>query len=417
MRKILQTILDWEFWLVLALTGASFIFTQALWLAALLPFGFWLVRRWATGSWTAHSAIGLPVLGMVLLLPFNYWISPVRVDSLVQILRLLNGIGLLYATVNWAHSRERLITLTNLLVGIGVGLAAFAPVSVVWGARIKLPFISPELYERFGVLVTDAVNTNVMAGMLILFIPLAAGLLFYAWEQQGTVQRGYLIGAGLAMLAVLILTQSRSALIALTASLLVVVLLRWSRAGLVLVLSLAGVLVVALLTGIGAFNSAITNFIVDAGLSDRLELWSRGLMVLGDVPFTGLGMGGFAQSADLLYPFFIGAPEEISHVHNLYLQIALDLGAPGLVLWLATFCLCGYTAVRVMRRGQKSRLPLATGLGAGQLGSLVALGIHGLFDAVTWGMVRPAPLVWLIWAAGMAATNLYLRKKRSGDQV
>jgi len=36
----------------------------------------------------------------------------------------------------------------------------------------------------------------------------------------------------------------------------------------------------------------------------------------------------------------------------------------------------------------------------------VGLVVNGILDAVTWGMVRPAPLVWLMWGAAMAAWNL-----------
>jgi putative inorganic carbon (HCO3(-)) transporter len=35
--------------------------------------------------------------------------------------------------------------------------------------------------------------------------------------------------------------------------------------------------------------------------------------------------------------------------------------------------------------------------------SQVALVVHGLTDAVTWGMVRPAPLVWALWGLAMAS--------------
>jgi putative inorganic carbon (HCO3(-)) transporter len=45
-------------------------------------------------------------------------------------------------------------------------------------------------------------------------------------------------------------------------------------------------------------------------------------------------------------------------------------------------------------------------LGAGLLGSQIALIVHGLTDAVTWGMVRPAPVVWALWGTVIAAALL-----------
>jgi hypothetical protein len=49
------------------------------------------------------------------------------------------------------------------------------------------------------------------------------------------------------------------------------------------------------------------------------------------------------------------------------------------------------------------------GLGAGLLASQAALLLHGSLDAVTWGMVRSAPLVWLAWGVAAAAGNLAAR--------
>jgi putative inorganic carbon (HCO3(-)) transporter len=46
--------------------------------------------------------------------------------------------------------------------------------------------------------------------------------------------------------------------------------------------------------------------------------------------------------------------------------------------------------------------------------SQLALGVHGLFDAVTWGMVRPAPLIWAIWGLALAAGNFYLGRPITG---
>ncbi len=59
--------------------------------------------------------------------------------------------------------------------------------------------------------------------------------------------------------------------------------------------------------------------------------------MLQDFPFTGIGMGTFTQVADRLYPFFLYAPGTVEHAHNLFLQVGVDLGLPGLIAWLAIF--------------------------------------------------------------------------------
>jgi O-antigen ligase len=44
-------------------------------------------------------------------------------------------------------------------------------------------------------------------------------------------------------------------------------------------------------------------------------------------------MGTFGPVADLFYPFFLVERGQIPHAHNIFLQVAVDLGLPGLVAW------------------------------------------------------------------------------------
>ena len=56
----------------------------------------------------------------------------------------------------------------------------------------------------------------------------------------------------------------------------------------------------------------------------------------------------------LLYPFFLAAPDTIRHAHNLFLQIAVDLGLPGLVAWLAIWLAVTASAWGVYRSGRQA---------------------------------------------------------------
>ncbi len=118
---------------------------------------------------------------------------------------------------------------------------------------------------------------------------------------------------------------------------------------------------------------------------------------------TGIGMGSFGDLADMLYPFFLSEPGSVPHAHNLYLQIAVDLGIPGLVCWLAILFVVIFTSWKLFKQGKELGDTWMAGLGAGLFASQIALVVHGLIDSVTWGMVRPAPLVWGIWGIAVVA--------------
>ncbi|HEX6303159.1 MAG TPA: O-antigen ligase family protein, partial [Anaerolineales bacterium] len=122
----------------------------------------------------------------------------------------------------------------------------------------------------------------------------------------------------------------------------------------------------------------------------------------------GIGMGSFMRVADTIYPFFLMGPGKIVHAHNLFLQVAVDLGIPGFIAWVSILLLVVVAAWQVYGQGRTENNHWISGIGAGLLGSQLALCIHGITDAVTWGLVRPAPLVWGLWGLSMAAWYVYV---------
>ena len=175
---------------------------------------------------------------------------------------------------------------------------------------------------------------------------------------------------------------------------------------------------------LGIYSIGITKFLdflsssnTVSGVGGRQEIWSRAIYMIQDFSFTGIGMGSFGEVADLLYPFFLYTEGSIPHAHNIFLQIAVDLGIPGLIAWLAIWIAITFTAWQLFRVGYKRGNALAKGIGAGLFCSQVALIVHGFLDAVTWGMVRPAPIVWAIWGTSIAAWYIFIHNQKTSEVV
>jgi len=140
------------------------------------------------------------------------------------------------------------------------------------------------------------------------------------------------------------------------------------------------------------------------GIEGRIEVWSRAIFMIQDFPYTGVGMGLYEDIADLMYPFFLHGQSIVTHTHNLFLQVAVDLRLPGVIAWLATLLIVVNLSLRVYLFGRRTNdgFGWESGIGAGLFCSQLALIIHGLTDAVTWGIVRPAHIVWFIWGLAIA---------------
>lgn len=388
-------------WPLAAAAAASVLTERALPAALAVALALAAARWAALGAPGVRTPADWPILALALMGGVSLLITA-RMDlTAPQVGRMLLGIALFYAVAEWAGERGRLRLLGAGLAAAGVVLALGAFVSVDWSLASAKQFLTPALYARFQRLAADSVNPNVMAGYLALLLPCAVAPALFAWPALRTIERALFAGAPALMLVVLVLTQSRAGIAAAAIGLGALAALRWRWALLAgAALGLLAALALAL-GGQRAAGALVANASL-GGLAERQEVWSRGLYMVQDFAFTGIGMGSFAYVTERFYPLTL-SPPGVPHAHNLFLQVAVDLGVPGLLAFLAALALVVAAAWRALRRARIAGDSLVAGLAAGLLASQVALAAHGMLDAVTWGMVRPAVIVWAVWGAAVAA--------------
>ncbi|MCU0508286.1 MAG: O-antigen ligase family protein [Anaerolineae bacterium] len=197
------------------------------------------------------------------------------------------------------------------------------------------------------------IHPNLAAGALVVLLPVTFSGIVAAARSRALAPLAVHTALALPALACLVASSSRgergrqapvaaaitAALIALPAA--------------TLVFSIARPDLAAVVGGIGSD---------DVG---RLPLWGDMLSQLADVPFTGSGLGAtMMNDATYVRLTHVGF---IQHAHQLYLQVALEQGIPGLVAFLGIQALALYLAIR-----------------AGALvgvASLTAMLAHGAVDA------------------------------------
>lgn len=399
-------VLGLEVWVVGGLVVAGLISSRALPLAPIALVGFWLLRGLAYRRFSAATPAEWAVAGLTLMIPVTLWVTAFPELTHPQVHRLLSGIALYYALVNWIITPERLCWAVWGVAAAGFLLACFATISVEWAPN-KVVFVPDLLYSKFQVLVSDPVHPNVIAGGLVILLPVALAVLLFAWRRLHWLEK-ILIGLAAAwMAAILALSLSRGAWLATGIVLVILAAMRWRWGWLAGFAVAIGGGAVAYFLGVERFVQLLVYSSSTGGIESRIEIWSRALYMIQDFPFTGIGLGSFGPVADMLYPFFLFQPSTVFHAHNLFLQIAVDLGLPGLIAWLAIFLCMLRLSWRLYRLGRSNSDCWIAGLGAGLLCSQVALAVHGMLDAVTWGMVRPAPIVWALWGLIAAAWGVY----------
>ena len=152
------------------------------------------------------------------------------------------------------------------------------------------------------------------------------------------------------------------------------------------------------------FNSLLANPSL-GGLDARLEIWQRAIYIIQDFAYTGVGMGMFEPVSLLLYAAYV-SKFDIPHAHNLFLQVAVDLGLPGFMAWFIILIKTLQAAIQAYQWQLPVITNISRALAVGLIGSQIALIIHGLTDAVLWGVVRASPIIWLIWALCLALRKI-----------
>jgi putative inorganic carbon (hco3(-)) transporter len=410
MRKFFLWLNSLDVWIIGLCTIAGFISQRFYLLAVICIVVFGFLRWFTRGYLSIRTPVDLPIILLTMMLPVTLWVTGAMMVTLPQVLRLLTGIGLFYTIVNWTNSNFRLRWLVRGVWCAGLFLAFYAFISVHWNST-KLNFIPASLYNHFPLLASDPANPNVMAGTLTILFPCALGVLWYCGIRLGWIDFGLLCLSVIVVMPVIILTQSRGGILALGETMLLLIVLRWKRGWWFLVgVALIFGVVILLLGPRPIINGIFANPSL-GGLDGRQELWSRAIYMIQDFPFTGVGMGTYVRVAKLLYPFFQYAGSDPIHTHNLLLQIAVDLGIPGLIAWLAIWILIILMAYQLYQRGRVLQDNWISGLGAGLISSQIALVSHGMLDATTWGLVKPAPLVWLVWGITVSGWYIYHRQK------
>jgi putative inorganic carbon (HCO3(-)) transporter len=400
-----QKILSAEIWFLFALSALSLFWIQLLPLITLAAIFFWTIRLIGNGYLTMRTpadwGIGLLCLAMLV----TVYATTTLEKTMIQVWRFLAGIALFYAIVNWCSSHSRIRLLFTGLTLAGLGLALFAPFSVLWTFD-KITFIPELFYRYFSILVSDSANPSVMAGSLVILLPFPLSILIFRWKRAGKIDKMLAALAFSLMMVMLILTRARGAWTAAAAVFLTLLLLFDRRSWILIFLGIVILIALVMVLGDMQILEVLLYSNTVGDLDTRLEIWSRALILIRDFPYTGVGMGSFQEAAETFFAYDQYAPAYIPHAHNIFMQVAVDLGMLGLVAWCSIFLTMIYLSWRFFRYGKLKGEQLIMASCAALLASQVALIINGLTDAVVWGMVRPAPLVWVIWGYA-AAISIY----------
>lgn len=206
----------------------------------------------------------------------------------------------------------------RLLIGCGVGMALVALAA----------FLCNELHPPgdgrlvgFGVMGNSNLAAGGMASVLLWLWP---------WSLRSRLGRSVQGVAVLVLLVFVLLTRTRSVWGGLFVALEAMLLVkgpgrpRWLAVGLLVLGAIAAVVALPMLSA--------------RGWSSRPEIFAGGIRLFMQHPWLGWGQGSDFS--------IVTRSDVLTHAHNLFIQLGIELGLPGLLLWLGIWLALGWTAWR-----------------------------------------------------------------------
>lgn len=375
----------------------------------------WLTKTWRKGKLEIRrSPLDLPILFFLGAYAISTAFSIHLPTSLLGfygrfdgMLTYLSYILLYFLTVQYFTSNERQIQLVDLML-VGGLLAALV------GASQQIFFGVPRPSSFFG-------NSVYFAAYLVIIFFLSLGRFF---TSQATTRRSFYALSSLILLAVLFMTHTRSAWLALGIGLAVFFALKekvslkrifgkfWWTLPVIIVLILLLVVSVLRFT-----NAGIRNFFtqlrlspesIKSGLGFRFLLWRDVLKLIRNHPLVGTGPDTFFYSYSRYVSFetlYLQTKGEIaltlnnkiiSDPHNLFLQMGATIGLPAVALFLTILIVFLSTAWKQVQQANTERRILVISFISGVLALLVMIQLQP-------SPVDFMPFTWLLM--GLAMTD------------
>ncbi len=300
------------------------------------------------------------------------------------------------------------------VLGLGIFQAAYGIYQISSGTEQVWNWIKT---GQHGFVVGTYISRNELAYFLELSVLLALGMamgvhmrepLANGWKNilDESFWKPVLPGFTAVILAIaLLLTGSRGGILSCGGGLISMAVLflvkKQMRAASI---KIFGVAIIIFFYGLGVgLERTAARFGQDGDLEHRLDIAGSVLPMIADYPLSGVGMGAFntAYSPYALPQY--GRNVDVVHAHNDWIEVAAEMGLPGLVLCGSGFAWFMGTSIRSWR---KRNDPGVLGTGAGIMAGLISIALHSFFD---FGMRVPANALATGLLCALLWTRLHMR--------
>ena len=329
---------------ILAMTALPLVPTMAVLGLVLLSVGSLILAMCQdTDRGLRYSAVNKYVWLYMLVYSLATLVSVTPRGSLPVGLITVCFVGFYHVLVSGIETRRQVRFLLGALAAAGAVVSVYGILQYVSPGLIgAAAWLDDEMFD-FARVYSTLGNPNVLGTYFLLVIPVTFAGMLTAKTNQG---RLYFLGCAGLMCLCLVLTFSRGAYLGILFAAAIFALLldrRFFVPGILAVIIIFLAMPEAILHRFFSIGD-----LEDTSTSYRVFIWMGTLSMLQDYWFSGVGPGEAAW--DLVYPAYAFNMIIAPHSHNLFLQIMVDAGLPGLAVFLCVIYQYFKAAFAALRR-------------------------------------------------------------------
>lgn len=385
-------------WICAVVIFTPFLPTMAMLLLVLLSLGSLFLKAITDDSFKfEQSRVNLWVLLFIIVYFFSAITSLSTAENKNIFMLTVAFILFYFVVVNAVKDEKSLNILLHIFVFSATIASIYGLYQYVYGDLYSQAWLDKNMFESIKMRVYSTFeNPNVFGEYLLLVVPINFALLF---EEKKILKKLIAFGMLSINTLTLILTFSRGCWLGILfaiAILLIVIDRRFILLGILALLVAPFVLpetIISRFTSIGNMGDTSTSY--------RVDIWMGTIAMLKDYWFSGIGLG--ITSFNKVYPIYAYAGTTAQHSHNLYLQLMVENGIMGLVMFLGI--IYNFFKEIIISLVKKKKI-LLVGIMSGMVGFLV----QSMTDH-TWYNYRVVLVFWMVVAFGVSYAKIIQEEK------
>ncbi len=387
----------------------SFIGSPSMFLAALIIYSFiCILIKVFLGKVVARIELSDAFVGIFMFIMLLAGIASIGGVASLKKAAIYTCFMLIYFMITWLiTTKEWLMRLTFTLVSSGTLTALYGLYQKISG-NVETGTIDKDMFGDIGGRITSTFeNSNMLGVFLIMIFPFALSFVF---EAKKPLSKLFALGSCGIMGLCILFTWSRGAWLGLILACGVFVL--FYNHYIIPLLIPAGALGITLvwdkIGGNGLVTDLVSRFSSIVTMSDtssvyRLGIWRGSLKAATENWFTGIGIGEEAFRK-IYIKFAESGIETAVHSHNLFLQIFIETGIMGIIVFVVSIVLCIMGGLELCRKST-SYTKAEKSIAVSAISGLLAALMQGMTDFI-WFNYRIFFFFWVITALISASSRI-----------